>query len=135
MIFVSTGAYYYNAIHRLRFQLVDVGLGTVGLTSAEIKVKVEIQNPNALPIYIPSLDFEIYVNDNHLGYGYSGGFTVGGSSSHVITVSLTFPYLDVATTIVNLILNHATVTVRADGSASFFIVNAPFSTTPIDVTF
>jgi LEA14-like dessication related protein len=135
VVIASLGLYYYNAIHRLRFQLVDVSLGTVGLTSAEMKLKIEVQNPNALPIYIPSIDFDIYVNDQHLANGYSGAFSVGGSSRQSITVSLTFAYLDVATTIVNLIINHATVTVRVDGSANFFLVNIPFSTTLFNAKF
>lgn len=135
VIIASIGLYYYNAIHRLRIRLVDVGLGTVGVTSAEIKLKIEVQNPNALPVYIPSLDFDVYVNDQHLANGYLGAFTVGGGGRHQKWVSLTFSYIDVATTLVNLIINHETVTVRVDGSANFFLVSIPFTTTLLNVEF
>lgn len=135
VILASLGLYYYNAIHRLRLQLNDVGLGSVGITSAEIILKIQVQNPNALPVYVPALNFDVYVNDQHLGYGYTGGFTVGGSSSQIISVSLTFPFIDVATTIANLIINHSSVAVRADGAVSFFVVSIPFSTTLYEVEF
>jgi LEA14-like dessication related protein len=135
VILLAFGLYYYNAIHRLRFQLTDVGLGTVGLTSAEIKLTIEVQNPNVLPIYVPSIDFDVYVNNQHLANGYTGAFTVGGSSRQSVTVSVTFAYTDIAMTIVNLITGGGTVTVKAEGSANFFLFGVPFSTTLYDAKF
>jgi len=135
IIVAAFGLYYYNAIHRLRFQLVDVGLGTVGLTSAEIKLTIEVQNPNVLPIHIPSIDFDVYVNNQRLANGYTGAFTVGGSSRQSVIVSVTFAYTDIAMTIVNLITGGGTVTVKAEGSANFFLFGVPFSTTLYDAKF
>jgi len=135
IIVAALGLYYYNAIHRLRYQLVDLGLGTVGLTSAEIKLTIEVQNPNVLPIYIPSIDFDVYVNNQRLANGYTGAFTVGGSSRQSVVVSVTFAYLDIGMTIAGLITGGGTVTVRAEGSANFFLFGVPFSTTLYDATF
>ena len=135
VLVAAFGLYYYNAIHRLRFQLVDIGLGTVGLTSAEIKLTIEVQNPNILPIYIPSIDFDVYVNNQRLANGYTGAFTVGGSGRQSVIVSVTFAYIDIGMTIVNLITGGGTVTVKADGAANFFLFGVPFSTTLYDAKF
>ena len=71
----------------------------------------------------------MYVNDQRLCYGYIGSFTVGGNSNQHVPVEVSFSYVDVGMTIVNLITSGSTVTVRLYGSFSSLVISVPFSTT------
>ena len=75
------------------------------------------------------------MNNQQLGYGSLGSFTVGGNSNQRVPVTVSFSYIDVGTTIVNLITEGGTVDVRLDGSLSTFIVSVSFSTTLYNVKF
>jgi LEA14-like dessication related protein len=132
---VAFGFYYYTGIQELKANLVDVGLLNAGITSAQIEVVVDVQNPSLLPIYVSNGGFTIYVNNQQLGYGSLGSFTVGGNSNQRVSVIVSFSYIDVGTTIVNLITEGGTVDVRLDGSLSTFIVSVSFSTTLYNVKF
>ena len=135
ILIIALGLYYYTAMHELKVNLVDVGLIDAGITSAHIEVIVEVQNPSLLPLYISSGDFTIYVNNQRLGYGSLGSFTVGGNGNQRVPVTVSFSYVDVGMTIVNLITGGGTVEVRLDGSVSTFVVSVPFSTTPYNAKF
>jgi len=122
------GLYYYSAIHQLKANIVDIGLMDAGIISAHVEVVVEMQNPSLVPIYITSGDFTVYVNNQRLGYGSLGSFTVGGNGKQLVPVTVSFSYVDVGMAIANLITGGGTVDVRLDGSFSTFIVSVQFST-------
>jgi LEA14-like dessication related protein len=135
LIGTTLGVYYYYAYHRLGFQLVGVGLGSVTYTSVEITFTLEVSNPNVLPVYIPSGDFDVYVNGQHLAGGDFGSFMVGGGSRQRITIPVTVTIIDIATTVYGLITGGGTVTVRLEGSANLVLFSIPFSTTLYDAKF
>jgi LEA14-like dessication related protein len=135
ILIIAFGIYYYTAMQQLKANLVDVGLMDAGITSARIEVVVEVQNPSLLPIYISNGDFTIFVNNQRLGYGSLGSFTVGGSSNQRVPVTISFSYVDVGMTIANLITGGGIVQVRLNGSLHTFIVSAPISTTLYNAKF
>jgi len=135
VILISLAVYYNSAYRRLKFNLVGVGLGSVTYTSAEIRLTIEVQNPNALPVYVPSGDFEVYINDQHFCSGKFGSFSVGGSSRTRITVPVTFYLTDVPMVLYGLITGGGTVTVRVDGVIHIILFDVPFSTTLYNAKF
>jgi LEA14-like dessication related protein len=136
LVGTALGVYYYYAYHRLGFQLVGVGLGNVvPYASVEIRLTLEVSNPNVLPVYVPSGSFDVYVNDQHLAGGDFGSFTVGGSGRQRITIPVTVTIIDIVTTVYGLITGGGTVTVRLEGSADLVLFRIPFSTTLYDAKF
>jgi LEA14-like dessication related protein len=119
----------------LKINLVGVGLGSVTYTSAEIRLIIEVQNPNALPVYVPSGNFEVYINDQHFCDGNFGSFTGGGNSHTRITVPITFYLTDVPMVLYGLITGGGTVTVRLDGVVHVILFDVPFSTTLYNAKF
>jgi LEA14-like dessication related protein len=135
IVMVSLAIYYSNAYRRLKLSLVGVGLGSVTYTSAEIRLIIEVQNPNVLPIYVPSGDFVVYINDQQFCNGNFGSFTVGGSGHVRITVPITFYLTDVPMVLYGLITGGGTVTVRLDGVAHVILFDVPFKTTLYNAKF
>jgi LEA14-like dessication related protein len=135
IVLVSLAIYYNNAYRRLKLSLVGVGLGSVTYTSAEIRLTIEVQNPNVLPVYVPSGDFEVYINDQHFCNGKFGSFTVGGNGRTRITVPVTFYLTDVPMVLYGLITGGGTVTVRLDGVIHVILLDIPFSTTLYNAKF
>ena len=135
IILVSLAVYYNNAYRRLKLSLVGVRLGSVTYTSAEIHLIIEVQNPNALPVYVPSGDFEIYINEQHFCHGNFGSFTVGGNGRARMTVPVTFYITDVPMVLYGLITGGGTVTVSLDGVLHIILFDIPFSTTLYNAKF
>jgi len=135
VILTSLAIYYNSAYRRLKLNLVGVGLGSVTYTSAEIMLTIEVQNPNALPVYVPSGDFEVYINDQHFCSGKFGSFSVSGSSRTRITVPVTFYLSDVPMVLYGLITGGGTVTVKLEGVAHVILFDVPFSTTLYNAKF
>jgi LEA14-like dessication related protein len=129
------GIYYYDAYHKLTFQLKSVSLGSVSLTSVQTNFAIAIGNPGPLPIYIPNGNFNIYVNSQYLGKGSFGSQTIGGNSQSQITVPVTFTANDVPSAIFGLITGGGTVTVTIQGSANLVLFSVPFNATLIDASF
>jgi LEA14-like dessication related protein len=75
----SIGVYYYDAYHKLTFQLSSVNVTSLSLSSLQMNLVIEISNPSLLPIYIPSGSFEIYINGQHFGKGTFVSTTIGGN--------------------------------------------------------
>ncbi|MCD6242654.1 LEA type 2 family protein [Candidatus Bathyarchaeota archaeon] len=135
IILISLGIYYNNAYRRLKLNLVGVGLGSVTYTSAEIRLIIEVQNPNVLPIYVPSGDFDVYINNQHFCDGNFGSFTVAGNGRTRITVPVTFYITDVPAVLYGLITGGGTVTVTLEGVVHVILSDVPFSTTLYNAKF
>jgi LEA14-like dessication related protein len=129
------GIYYYDAYHKLTFQLKSISLGSVSLSSVQTNFGIAIGNPSQLPIYIPSANFDIYVNDQYLGKGSFGALTIGGNSQSQISVPVTFSTADVSSVLIGLITGGGSVTVTIQGSANLVLLSIPFNTTLYDASF
>ena len=129
------GIYYYDAYHKLTFQLKSVSLGSVSLTSVQTNFGIIIGNPGPLPIYIPNGDFSIYVNDQYLGKGSFGSLTIGGNSQSQITVPVTFNATSVPSVLFGLITGGGTVAVTIRGSANLVLFSVPFNATLYNASF
>ncbi len=127
--FFLIGLYYYNASRNLRFEVVGVGLRDLGLTGATLEISVEVSNPSWIPVYLTSTSFDIFVNGQFVGNGGTEAVTIGGSSSKVITATVTFKYADIAPTMISVIKKGGTATIMIAGVAHLFIFNIPFTNT------
>ena len=131
---VSLVVYYYNAYHNLTFELNKIGLGTVTSSSLTLNIGISINNPNFLPVYIPSGSFTVYLNGQRLGVGDFGSLTIGGNSQSVISAPVTFNLADVPSVVFGLITGGGRVTVNVQGSANLVLFNVPFNSTLYDTT-
>jgi hypothetical protein len=81
--------YYFNPYHKLTFQLAGASISSISLTEAQANFVIQISNPEALPVYIPSGSFRAYVNSQHLGKGTFGSRTISRGQAN-ITVPVFF---------------------------------------------
>jgi len=125
--------YYYFAYNNLQFELGGVSLGAVDYTHAEVRLTLLVENPNLLPIYIPSGDFEIYLNNQHLGHGDFGSVMIGGKSQGRVSVPLEYYYTDTPFVLYGLLTGGGRITVKLEGSANIILFSVPFETTLYDV--
>ena len=129
IVIAGIAVYYYNAYHKLTFQLSSVSLGTVTISSIQTNFLITIHNPNALPIYIPNGDFQVYINNQDLGKGTFNSLTVAGNSQSEIKVPVTFSASNVPGVIYGLISGGGAVNVTVKGSANLGLFSVPFSST------
>jgi LEA14-like dessication related protein len=129
MAVASIGVYYYDAYHKLAFQLDSVSVTDLSLSSLQMNLVMEIGNPNLLPIYIPSGSFEIYINSQHLGKGNFGSTTIAGNSKDQIAVPITFSISDLPAVLNGLIIGGGNVTVSVQGSINLVFFSVPFNST------
>ena len=127
--------YYYDAYHKLTFQLSGVSVGNVSLTTLTANFVITIGNPNQLPIVIPIGDFQIYINNQHLGKGTFGSQTIAGNSQSQITVPVTFSAANIPSALYGVITGGGTVTVTIQGSANLVLFNVPFNATLYNANF
>ncbi len=133
--FASLGFYYYDAYHKLTFQISNVNVTNLSLSSFQMNLGLEIRNPNSLPIYIPSGDFEIYINNQNLGKGTFGSTTLGGNSQTTIVVPLVFSTSDLPSVLYGVFIGGGNVTVSIQGSANLVLFRIPFNSTVYSASF
>ncbi len=127
--------YYYDAYHKLTFQLKSVSLGSVSITSVQTNFGIAITNPGPLPIYVPNGNFNVYINDVAIGTGSFSSLTVGGNSQSLITVPVDFNPTGLPSAVIGLITSGGTVTVSIVGSANLVLFNVPFNSTLYNASF
>ncbi len=71
-----------------RFYLADVALERDGMTSLDLRVAIEISNPNPVQVILDRLAFDFFVNENHVFKGSIAEKTVvpPGESRTINTV-------------------------------------------------
>jgi len=130
---IGLAFYYYNAYHKLTFQLNSVSLGSASLSSVQLNVALGISNPNLLPVFIPSGEFTIYINNQRIGAGTFGSVTVGGNSQSQLLVPVTLNASDVPSVLYGVITGGGSVTVTVQGSANLVLFSVPFNETIYNV--
>jgi LEA14-like dessication related protein len=122
------GVYYYDAYHKLSFELVDLSLKSLGPTSAVANCTMRISNPGLLPIYISSGDASVHVNNVYLGKGHFGSTTISGGVSGNLVVPIGFNFTDIIGGIGSIITTGGKATIALNGSAHLILLDVPFST-------
>ncbi len=135
VVIAGIGIYYFNAYHKLTFQLKSVSLGSINVTSVQANFGLAIGNPGPLPIYVPNGNFNVYINDVNVGTGSFGSLTIGSNSQSLISVPVTFNPTSVPSVIYGLITGGGTVTVTIVGSADLVLFSVPFNTTLYNASF
>ena len=134
-VVAGVALYYNDAYHRLTFELKSVGLASIGVTALQTNFGLAIGNPGPLPIYVPNGNFEVYINDVHVGTGSFGSLTIAGNSQSLITIPVTFNPTEVPSVVYGLITGGGTVTVTIAGSANLGLFSVPFNTTLYEASF
>jgi LEA14-like dessication related protein len=129
IVIAGLAVYYYDAYHKLTFDLKGVDINNISLTSVQTTFELQIGNPNALPIYIPDGTFEIYVNNQDLGSGSFGSVTVAGNSQTQLNVPVMFNSTDVPSVIYGIITGGGSVNVTIQGKANLWLFSVPFNAT------
>jgi LEA14-like dessication related protein len=135
VVVAGFSVYYYDAYHKLTFELKSVSLSSISLTSVQTNFGIAIGNPSALPIYVPSGNFDVYINDVDVGTGSFDSLTVGGDSQSLITVPVDFNPTGLPSVIYGLITGGGTVTVTIVGSANLVLFSVPFNATLYNASF
>ena len=135
VVIAGLGFYYYDAYHKLTFELDSVSLGSVSMTSVQTNFAITIGNPGPLPVVIPSGNFDVFLNGQFLGKGSFGAITIGGSSQSTITVPVTFNTADALSVLFGIITGGGSVTVTIQGSADLVLFKVPFNATLYDANF
>jgi LEA14-like dessication related protein len=130
VLFLLTGltVYYYDAYHRLSFELVGLSLGSLGSASGVATCTVKIGNPSLLPVYVPSGDASVHVNGLYLGRGHFGSLTISGGATGILAVPIGFNFSDVLGVVSSVVATGGKATVALDGSAHLILFDVPFST-------
>ena len=119
------GALYYEAVRRLEFQILDIK-AELGVGGAVIHLTIMVSNPNMVPIYIPSADFNIYMNERLLGRGHLNATVIGAWDNRTLTPSIRLSYTDVAETLLGLLIRGGRATVKIVGSIHLYVMDVPF---------
>jgi LEA14-like dessication related protein len=135
VVVAGFAVYYYDAYHKLTFELNSVSLNSVSLTSVETTFEIAIGNPSALPVYVPSGNFDIYINGVAVGAGSFGSQTINGNSVSLITVPVDFNLTALPSTLSALITGGGTVNLDVAGSANLGLFSVPFNSTLYNANF
>jgi LEA14-like dessication related protein len=135
VVIAGFAIYYYDAYHKLTFQLKSVSLSSASLTSVKTNFGLAIGNPGPLPIYVPSGSFNVYINEVSVGTGSFSSLTVGGNSQSLITVPVDFNPTTLPSTVYNFITGGGSVTVTIVGSANLALFSVPFNATLYNASF
>ncbi len=135
VVVAGLAVYYYDAYHKLTFELKSVSLSSIGLTSVQTNFGIAIGNSGLLPIYVPDGTFTVYINDVASGMGSFGSLTIGGNSQSLITVPVDFNPTGLPSVVYGLITGGGTVTVTIVGSANLVLFDVPFNATLYNASF
>ncbi len=127
ILLIAGGYYYYTSLLRLKFDLSGARVASVGLTGAVIIFELRISNPNPIPVFLPSAEFDIFVNGEYLGRGTTTSLTIAPNSDRVLEVPISFSYAGLLQSVVELIKGKGTVDIQISGQIRIVIVNIPFS--------
>ena len=102
------------------------------VNSIDLSAQLEISNPSFIPLHVPSIDYEIYMNGIYMGNGHIDDFSIPPQSS--ITKEITHRlyrnqienFDDLALSIVN---KNGYLDIRIKGYAHVIFLNIPFETT------
>ncbi len=141
VLVASLTVYYYYAIPRLanRVELSGLDLGDLDMVgpvpaSAEIILIFEVQNPNVLPVYVSSGEFDVFINGQHLAKGDIPSFFVWGGGLQRVAVPVRSSLVGVAMSIGGLLLGGGRITVDVQGTFNVLILSVPFETTLYNAT-
>jgi LEA14-like dessication related protein len=135
LVVAGFAVYYYDAYHKLTFELKSVSLSNVSLTSVKTSFEIAIGNPSALPIYVPSGSFNVDVNGVAVGAGSFSSQTVNGNSVSLFTVPVDFNLTTLTSALSALITGGGTVKVAIAGSANLVLFRVPFNSTLYNASF
>ena len=81
----------------LRVWLTDISIVSLGLPEQTYRVKLRMQNPNALPLSVRGLNLHLHINAKHLAHGVSNqSIGLPALSEKVVEMSVQSRELDLA---------------------------------------
>ncbi len=121
-----------EALKSCEFRLADVRLKSIGLTSAELIIVLEIYNPNSIIVTLDRADFYLYGNDNYLGYGeITRRIDIPPYSFKSVNIPFTLEYSGAGGVIWSAIQRGSKIEWKITGTA---YIDTPFGTMTVSFT-
>jgi len=99
LILASVGFYFINeirqreALRNIEVSVYDVAIESIGFTSATLKIKLKMFNPNSIPATLDRANYNLYGNDIYLGSGViPTRVNIPAHSSTVVTTTFDLSY-------------------------------------------
>ncbi|BDC36448.1 LEA type 2 family protein [Candidatus Methanoliparum sp. LAM-1] len=122
--------WYFNkeALQSCEVSVVDVRVGSIGAKSATLDIVFEIYNPSNNTAYLDEIEYDVYINDVHIGDGdVEERIIIPANQTKKIDSKLVLEYEDVGSAITNAIRT---------GQAKYNVKGtASFGNTTVDIKF
>lgn len=109
-------------------KVIDFSVTNVTLEDVSIAVKMNIKNPNPIPLNLDQVTYALKFSGKDVTEGtFSEGIKVPASGENNVTVPLKFKYSSLNSLVSSLFNNTFTKEYEINGSAKLGIFNIPFS--------
>ena len=128
LIIVGAGAawYFYSSSSRgletPTVELIDGMIEDVSRTGASLGIRLQVYNPNDVPLPLPSTEFDIYLNGGYLGEGVSEAKKIEADAYRIITVTTSFLYRDLTKGALALLNEGGVANVEVSGEAKVSVL-------------
>jgi len=128
VLLVIGGALWYvnqEAIGKCEVSVVDVRMGSVGVRSATLDVVFDIYNPSDTTAYLDEIDYDVYINDVHVGDGeVEQRISIPANQTKTIDSKFVLEYEDVGSAVTSAIRT-GQAEYYVEGTASFGNTEVP----------
>jgi len=125
LILVGVGFYFINeirqreALRNIEVSVYDIVIESIGFTSATLKIKLKMFNPNSITATLDRADYNLYGNDIYVGSGViPTRVDIPAHSSTVVTTTFDLSYSGAAKVILDA-LSIGKITWKIKGTAYF----------------
>lgn len=128
-LFLSSCAYLTKDLLKdPEVKVIDFNITNVTLEDVSINVKMNIKNPNPIPINLDQVTYALKFSGKDVTEGtFTDGVKVPASGENNVTVPLKFKYSSLNSLVSSLLSNTFTKEYEINGSAKMGIFNIPFS--------
>lgn len=108
--------------------VIDFKVTNVTLEDVSVAVKMNIKNPNAIPLKLDEVSYALKFSGNDVTEGnFKDGVSIPASGQNDVTVPLKFKYSSVGSVISSLFKNTFTKEYEIAGTAKLGIFSIPFN--------
>jgi LEA14-like dessication related protein len=128
-LYLSSCAYLnQNFLKDPEVNVVDFKVTHVTLEDISVAVKMNIKNPNAIPLKLDEVSYTLKFSGNEVTEGhFKDGVNIPASGQSDVTVPLQFKYSSVSSVISSLFKNTFTKEYEIAGTAKFGVFSIPFN--------
>ncbi|MDD3626514.1 MAG: LEA type 2 family protein [bacterium] len=120
-------------LEKCKFEIDSAKLGKLSLNGIDLKLKINITNPNNTKVIVDRFDYEVFANEKYLGTGSNKEkFNIAANGSYVFNTTLFLGFNNLGSFIKELI-NKDEVEYKVKG---MFYIDTPLGTIkyPVEIT-